>query len=310
MKTDRLTNIDLIKFISIIIMVIDHIILISMKDSLSAGQIFFFTYVPLCQMGFLLSSGYLLAYKFDRKKIFKYLGRVAMFIIVFVAMTWLSKEELLSSGSILINFALSTLLGLFFLYRRRIKALLVFMGALFGLDIILQILLANNINVLNTWLADYPYPVNSYSLYFLLGIILFVYQDRLKILFQKKFMPWLVGLILVFYSSIFFSNIHINIHGSYQHLPWLLLTTAIVGIFFFFAWERIKLPRGLDWVVKKTAEALLYIYVLHYIVLFGWLADKDLSYFVLSLVVLLIAIVAIGLKFITKQIRYKFSNKL
>ena len=65
---NRLANIDIIKFIAIIVMVIDHMILISMGDSINMAQALFFTYVPLCQMGFLFASGYLMAFSFKKAK--------------------------------------------------------------------------------------------------------------------------------------------------------------------------------------------------------------------------------------------------
>jgi peptidoglycan/LPS O-acetylase OafA/YrhL len=184
------------------------------------------------------------------------------------------------------------------------KALVILWAFCWGLVILLQVA-GPQVSFLNAWLANYPYPVNSFSLYFFLGMILFFYQDQLRNIFQKKFMPWLIAGLLLFYSPIFLKNFYVNAYNSYQHLPWLLLTTSLIGVFFFFTWEKIKLPVVLDWPIKKTASALLYIYVLHYIIFFGYLADKNWSYAKLSLAILVIIIVAIVLKSLVDKCRQR-----
>jgi len=72
MNKARLINIDLIKAISITMMVVDHILLTVLDSQTHIWQVAFLTYVPLCQMGFLFSSGYLMAYGFRKEKYRKY----------------------------------------------------------------------------------------------------------------------------------------------------------------------------------------------------------------------------------------------
>ncbi len=293
---NRLVNIDIIKFLSIIVMVIDHMILVLMDVQLNIAQVLFFSYVPLCQMGFLMSSGYLMAYSFNKDKFNKYIFRIALFVILFVLMTFLSGEQIIASGSILLNFALSTAISLFFLYRNKIKDLISFMVILFGLNIIFQILTSNGIRVLNDVMANYPYPVNSYSLYFFLGVILFFYKDKIRYIFQDSLAKWLVALLLIFYSVIFGYGIYVNDYSFYQHLPILLFASSFIGLYFFYAWENIKLPSILHKVIIKIADALLYIYVIHYIVLFGYLKGLNLNWWQLSIAVIVIILFSIGIK--------------
>jgi hypothetical protein len=302
-QNHRLVNIDIIKFLSIIIMVINHMILILVDGSLNISQIIFFAYVPLCQMGFLFSSGYLMALSFDKKKFNKYIYRIALFVILFALMTWLAKEELISSGSILLNFALSTALGLFFLYRQKINELITFTVFLFGLDIVLQIFTINKITILDDMLANYSYPVNSFSLYFFLGILLFFYKDKFARWFNNK-LAWLVTIVLLsVYSLLFFYGIHVNIYNYYQHLPILILASAHIGLYGFFAWENIRLPKFIHLPIIKIADALLYIYVIHYIVFFGLLRETGLTWWQLTIVLFIVILFSIGLQ---RTVRYSF----
>ncbi|MBL7022115.1 hypothetical protein ISR92_02250 [Patescibacteria group bacterium] len=300
---NRLVNIDIIKFLSIIIMVTDHMILVLMDVQLNALQTLFFSFVPLCQMGFLMSSGYLMAYSFNKEKFNKYIFRIALFVILFVLMTILSNEQIIASGSILLNFALSTAISLFFLYRNKIRDLISFMAILFGLNIVFQILTANGIRVLNDVMANYPYPVNSYSLYFFLGIILFFYRDKIKHIFTNSLAKWLVIILLILYPFIFAYGIFVNDYSYYQHLPILLLASGFIGIYFFYTWEKIKLPKIIHQGIIKIADALLYIYVIHYIILFGYLKGMNLNWWQLSIAVIIIILLSIGIRQFVSYLR-------
>lgn len=307
MTKERLTNIDIIKFLSIIIMVIDHMVLVSIKDTVTAGQMIFFSYIPLVQMGFLFSSGYLMAYGFNKEKLNKYLFRVVIFFVLFALMAWMTYDTLLSSASILLNFGFSTLLGLIFLYNKKIKELIFFIIVLFGLDIVFQILVANGITVLDNMLANYSYPINSFSLYFLFGIVLYHYQDEIGQWFKANWLKWLTIVLLLLYPLIFFTNIHVNIYNLYQHLPLLIVVTMFIGLFFFYAWQKVKLPKTVNSVVIEVSNALLYIYVIHYIVFFRWLDGLGLSWWWLTIILLVIIYLSILIRrvvvYLTKFIK-------
>jgi len=305
---NRLSNIDIIKFLSIIIMVIDHMILISIDQTANLAQTLFFTFVPLCQMGFLFASGYLMAYSFNKEKFNKYIFRIALFVILFILMTVLSGEKFIASGSILLNFAISIAISLFFLYRDKVKDLINFTALLFGLNILFQIFTMNGITALNDVIANYPYPVNSFSLYFFLGVILYSYKNIARVWF-KGIIPTIVTIILLFgYPFIYAYGIYINKYSFYQHLPILIIASAFIGIYFFYKWENIKIPDIIHKPIIKIADALLYIYVIHYIALFGFIKDYNLSWWQLSIVVILIIILSILLKRVvvyTKRAAFK-----
>lgn len=296
MKQSRLTSIDIIKALSIIIMVVDHIVLAVLDTQPSILQILFITYIPLCQMGFLFSSGYLMAYGFKKEKYKKYLIRVIQFSILFFLMTWLTGEGAFDSGVILMNFAISTLIGLIFLYYKNIKWLVVFTFVLFCLTLLLQILNINGIYALDNVLANYGYPINSYSIYFMVGIILFYYQKQIAELFKSRIFTILIPLLLIFYPIIFIMSIKINIYNSYQHLVALIIANTIIGFYLFFRWAKIKLPPLLQQFIVRVANALLYIYVIHYVIVFGLIKGLGMSWWWVSLIVAIIVYLSVLLK--------------
>jgi len=309
----RLVNIDIIKFLSIIVMVIDHMILVLAKGQLNIPQSLFFAYVPLCQMGFLFSSGYLMALSFNKKKFNKYVFRIALFVLLFLLMTFLTNEKIISAGSILLNFAVSIAISLFFLYRNKLKDLIVFTALLFGLDIIWQILMYYDISALNNIMSNYPYPINSFSLYFFVGIILFYYKDKVGVFFKTKLAKWASITLLVLYSYIFYIGIYVNDYSYYQHLPVLLLASMFIGLYFFYHWENTKLPQAIHLVIINIADALLYIYVIHYIILFRWLTNYNLNWWQLSIIIIFIIVFSIGLQNFVNYIRkalFKSSVKI
>ncbi|MFW0862102.1 MAG: acyltransferase family protein [Candidatus Komeilibacteria bacterium] len=299
----RLTNIDIIKFLSIIIMVIDHMILTSIDQTANVAQVVFFTFVPLCQMGFLFSSGYLMAYSFNKQKFNKYIYRIALFVILFILMTVLSGEKFIASGSILLNFAISIAISLFFLYRDKVKDLFNFVIILFGLNILFQLFTMNGITVLNDIMANYPYPVNSFSLYFFMGVILFSYKNEVRTWFKGVLPTLITTILLIGYPFIYAYGIYINKYSFYQHLPLLILASAFIGLYFFYKWENVKIPNIIHKPIIKIADALLYIYVIHYIALFGFIKDYNLPWWLLIITVILIIILSIYLKKVVYYIK-------
>lgn len=309
----RLANIDIIKFLSIIIMVIDHMILVLVNEQLNIPQSLFFAYVPLCQMGFLFSSGYLMALSFNKEKFNKYIFRIALFVLLFLLMTFLTNEKIFTAGSILLNFAISIAISLFFLYRNKLKDLIVFTALLFGLDIIWQILMYFDISTLNNIMSNYPYPINSFSLYFFVGIILFSYRDKVGVFFKTKFAKWITVILLAIYSYIFYIGIYVNDYSYYLHLPVLLLSSMFIGLYYFYLWENTKLPKVIHLVIIKIADALLYIYVIHYIILFRWLINYNLNWWQLSIIIILIIVFSVSLQNFVNYVRktlFKSSLKI
>jgi len=218
-------------------------------------------------------------------------------------MTWLAREGIFDSGVILMNFAISTLLGLIFLYYKKIKWLIVFTIFLFSLTLLLQILNFNGIYILDNVLANYGFTINSYSIYFLIGIILFYYQDKMKDFFWSGKATLLTTLILFFYPVLFIFSIKINIYHSYSHLVLLITTTAFVGLYYFYRWAEIKMPPLWQRLISRVANALLYIYVIHYVVLFGLVKGLHLPWWWVSLLVVVIVYLAVLLK----ELKSKFS---
>ncbi|MFW0837536.1 MAG: acyltransferase family protein [Candidatus Komeilibacteria bacterium] len=284
---NRLWNIDLLKFIAIIMMVIDHIMISTVGQLSNPWQLLYFSFVPLCQMAFLLSSGYLLARLWQPGRWRWYAWRAAELALLFIGMSWAVGESLLGSQSILMSFALSIVIVMPFLQWHKIPWLWWVIALFIGLDILMWQQGGHGWG--QAWLSDYSYPVNSYGLYFILGALLAHYQDRWRAWWHKKSVGLLALALLCFYPLFFFSGIIINKYNLYWHLPWLVAVSTYLGWYAIYHWPTTT-PRGWGW-ISRVADALLWIYVVHYIVLFGWATKHDWQWWQASLAVLFIIIV-------------------
>ncbi|MCR4279967.1 MAG: hypothetical protein NUV82_00905 [Candidatus Komeilibacteria bacterium] len=297
----RLVNIDIIKFVAIILMVIDHWVIVMADSELSIGKFVFFSFIPLVQMGFLFSSGYLMGYSYKDEKKNKYIGRGILFLLLFLIMTWSAGETIAGSLSILLNFSLSTLIAVIFLSRRDYKGLAILTAVLFVATMLMQFFNYFGSTALDGILANYSYPVNSFSIYFFLGILLYRYQKNLQLWFSETSAHFVIAFLLIFYPLIFSIGIKINIHNSYLHLPLLIVSSAIIGFYFFYKLADVKMWPPLYYVALKLAQALLYIYVIHYIVLFGIIEKLDMAWWEVGVTLIVTIIFSIKLQELVKN---------
>lgn len=301
----RLINIDIIKFASIIIMLICHLVFIKKLSDNNLFGFWIYSYGAITQAGFLFSSGYLLGHYFNPDKLKKYLFRIAYFIAIYIIVNLITGEKFVSSNLILLNFAFSTTISLIFLYSKKIKPLIIFSIILFGLTWIMQLSNLLGINFFDKFLADYSYPVNSFSIYFFLGIITNYYQDALKEIFTKTAAKYLSIFLLLSYVVIFIFGIKINIYSHYLHLPLLIIVNFIILLWAFYYFTEIKLSKIFKNIIFYISDAILYIYVLHYLLFFGVFANTDLGWWQLIFWLISVILLSIEIKFLINKLLHK-----
>lgn len=269
---ERIAGIDIFKAGAIILMVLDHLVLISFTNSNIALAIFY-AYIPFVQFAFLFISGYLLAYNFQAGNAQKYWKRVIVLLVLFLLTTWVSGETLRGSGVILLAFAVMTAIS-WILLENNWRRLTTVLGLVFFFsNFLLQIPYFANLQIITTLLADYSYPINSFGVYFLLGLLYFWYRDdwqKYLSSFAHKILSWF---ILILYPLFFYSGIMINQYHKYLHLPLLIVATTLAGLYIFQLAERIKLVAQGQQILARISSVMLPLYVGHYIFIFGFL-DK------------------------------------
>ncbi|PIZ98455.1 MAG: hypothetical protein COX77_04480 [Candidatus Komeilibacteria bacterium CG_4_10_14_0_2_um_filter_37_10] len=283
---ERIIAADIFKAGAIILMVLDHLVLITFQSN-SIWLAIFFAYIPFVQFAFLFISGYLLAYNFKFQQPVKYIKRVLLLIVLFIITTYASNETLSSSGVILLAFAIMTAISWIFLEKKWQLGAIILCLLLFFSNFLLQWPFFAQQKIITDWLLNYSYPINSFGVYFLLGIIYYWYQaswSHYSNIFIIKVFTWF---ILLFYPVIFYQGIAINQYDKYLHLPLLIIATAIAGLYLFRLAGQIQLNDWWQSLLARISQVMLALYVGHYIFIFGLLPKLNLPAFFSWLLTLL-----------------------